>query len=184
MEELGPYDEDTLQQKNSKMFYENYLLSYEQSREFPSILQFDDIFISTDQFACLEASDNIILQNALYCKALGKEIKIAPLWDGVIDQAKLLPTSESLFRSFALALETAAAAGDRQGNHSISSGLQKDSEMLRARKLTTGPENRKSRSLKGSEDFDIVLPPYTRQRMRQKLQVRFRNVLQLQNHLR
>ena len=65
VEELGPY-EDMLQQKNSKMFYENYLLSYEQSREFPSILQFDDIFLRTDQFACLEASDNVILQNALY----------------------------------------------------------------------------------------------------------------------
>ena len=61
----------------------------------------------------------------------------------MIDQSKLLPKSGSLLRSFALALEAAAAAGDRQGYHSISSGLRKGSEILRARKLT--PEARESK---------------------------------------
>ena len=83
-EDLGPYHENTLQQKNTKMVYERYLLPYEQSQEFPSILQFNDIFLQTDQFAWLEARDTIILQNAPYCKASGRESEIAPLWDGVI----------------------------------------------------------------------------------------------------
>ena len=147
-EELGPYHENTLEQKNSKMLYERYLLPSEQSQEFPSILQFNDIFLQTDQFACLEARDITILQNALCCKASGRESEIMQLWDGVIDQAKLMPASDSLFQSFALALEAAAAAGDRQGYHSISSGLQKGSQMLRARKLTPGARESKVEELK------------------------------------
>ena len=147
-EELGPYHVDTLQEKNNRMFYEKYFLPYEQSQEFPSMLEFHDIFLGTDQFACLEARDTIVLQSVLYCKALGREGEIAPLWDAVIDQSKLLPKSESLFRSFALALETAAAAGDRQGYHSISSGLRRGSEVLKARKLTPGARESKVEELK------------------------------------
>lgn len=146
-EELGPYHVDTLQEKNNKMFYENKLLPYEQSHEFPNILEFQNIFLRTDQNACLEKRDIIILQSALYCKALDRESEIRPLWDGVIDQSKLMPTSESLFGSFTLALETAAAAGDRQEYPLISSGLRKCSETLRARKLTSGPRESKFKEL-------------------------------------
>ena len=60
----------------------------------------------------------------------------------------MLPESGSLFRSFAPALETAAAAGDRQGYYSISSGLRKGSEMLRARKVTAGARESKVQELK------------------------------------
>ena len=44
------------------MFYEKYLSPDEQSQEFPSILEFHDILLRTNQFACLEARDIIILQ--------------------------------------------------------------------------------------------------------------------------
>lgn len=146
--ELGPYHMDTLQEKNSELSYESKLLPYEQSHEFPYMIGFNSIFLSTDQNACLEQGDITILESALSCKASGRESEIGPLWDGIVDQSKLLPSTESLFQSFTLALETAAAAGDRQGYHSISSGLRKGSETLRARMLTHGGRESKFEELK------------------------------------
>ena len=86
-EELGPYHEDTLQ-KQQNVLRELFITL----RAVTGVSIYpDEIFFLTD---CLEASDTIILQNALYCKALNRGCEIAPLWDGVVDQAKLLPTSE------------------------------------------------------------------------------------------
>lgn len=96
-EELGPYHEDTLQEKNHKIFYENKLKPYEESHEFPYMLSFNTIFLKTDPGACLEESDVSILETALSCKASGRDSEIEPLWNGVIDQSKLMPNSESLF---------------------------------------------------------------------------------------
>ena len=146
--ELGPYHLDTLREKNSRMHFQNKLLPYEQSREFPNIVEFNCIFLPTHPNPCLEERDIEILQSALYCKALGTESEIGLFWDGVIDQSKLLPDSDSLFWSFAFALETAAAAGDRQGHHHVSSSLRKGADTLRARKLTTGGGESKVAAMK------------------------------------
>ena len=146
--DLGPFHMNTLQEKNNEMSYESKLLPYERFHEFPYMISFNSMFLWTDGNACVEERDIIVLECALFCKASGRESEIGPLWDGVIDQSKLLPSTESLFQSFTLALETAAAAGDRQGHHSISSGLRKGSETLRARMLTHGARESKLEELK------------------------------------
>lgn len=122
------------------MFYEDKLKPYEESHEFPYMLNFNQIYLRTDQNARLEERDINILQCALSCRASGRDSELGLLWDVVVDQSKLLPAPELLLRSFVFALGTAAAAGDRQGYHTISSDLQKSLKTLRARKLTPQDE--------------------------------------------
>lgn len=144
VKDLGPYHEDTLESKNSVLYYESMLPNGANAGRYPYMLMAQAWYARKEGGLGLDALIVLSLENVMACKALRKTDEIPSLWQGVIRQARISSSPEALIQKFGWALETAADAGDRQGFHDIASVFRTRSRTLKARVLANRAQEPKT----------------------------------------